>query len=825
MQTTLNLATLVPIIRSISSVTPGEEPRTWDLSLNRNRYEGLRVTPVSLTTFLSGMGIEILKQEGDQITVRIPSDQDLETYIQGQLTTLRNIYNKRPLTPEEIEDIVSVIPRVYSPVAEIAEHARGEIIDRMREQLAEITLTPLAIPDLKDTIINRFERARVEPGETVGLTVAEALSALTQAALNAFHQSGARSSVTAGIEMLKDLLAVRPERKFESCNVHFWDKDLTFEQVYAKRVDIVAVPVGGHRYGLGPDGVVIDYTIDAPGNFGEYWWVTLYPQLTGKQLPKTSSIVQLQLNTNRMVAHDITMEDVASAIRSYNTPEIVTVITGPFDSGLIFVYPDEVLVYEPLRNKKIPITANVAETFLSEIFIPTLPNILIKGIPGIRSINPTITTTWSVVEDEIRVGTPEVLETISDPDQRLLVSRSWTLHLSRYVTSREGITREKLVTLLVTLGYEIVEEDELYLLIIAPNDDIPSKYVSQRVAAAEEEVANQRRERVEARRQGNTNLMIPPVQEETRTISRAGRYIYAQTQGSNLTALFARSDVDTRRTVSNNPSTILRLLGIEAARNLLIHEFISILENAQLGLDPRHIILLADFMTNRGTLLPVSFWGMVRSNPGPLTVASFGKAINIYRTAGAFGQSERILTTTSTLYVGQRGTFGTGYVDLRIDEARIKAFEEEMARKELAGQETLNPQDIENAIEQLDRVTFGAEIEMQAADPLAELAALNAEIGPVPTQVGTGTIPAPIEIIKPAPLISPLVERNLEKIQVATPLPVPETVITVEEAIPPTRRALPLPTRIAPTIRRPGLEGTRPPTGIPRARLPLSKQE
>jgi len=833
MEPTLNLTTLLPALRSFATINRATDDRTWTIGINRKHFHSLRITQESLVSLLRGLGSEIVEEQHDKITVRLPTTQSLEEFIMSRREQLLTLYRPRPLTSEEIDDLVNAIPRVFSPIQEIADHARSEIMQRLREQLAEVKVTPLGIPDLKEAIIYRFEQARVEPGETVGLTVAEALSALTQAALNAFHQSGQRSNVSAGIEMLQDLLAARVERKMEQCNIHFWNKDLTFEEVFAKRSQLVEVTVGGRREGNSHVlGILLDYIIDIPQNFEPYWWVTLYPQLTGRELPKTSAIVRLELNKILMYAHEITMEDVVRAIESYNTPNIVTVVPGPTDSGLMFVYPDEDLVTAPLKKNKIPIIENAAETFLNKIFLPTLGRIRIKGIPGIRGISPVSTTTWGVVEDEVKAATPELLEEFEDPVQRQQAERSWILYLSRFVMGREGIVADKLVTLLTSLGFNVLEYDETHVTVIAPNDRKPSEYVNARVTEAERIVDQRRKERLTAQRErhrarqrGQNPPDIPPeVIDDQTTISRASKYVYAQTQGSNLTALFARPDVDTRRTISNNPHTMLRLIGIEAARNLLISEFIYILETSGLELDPRHIILLADFMTNRGVLLPISFWGMVRSNPGPLTVASFGKAVNVFQTAAAYGQSEQIRTTASAMYVGQRGQFGSGYVDLRIDEAKIKAFEEEMARREAQGRATLNTQDLETAIEQLDLVTFGAEMETQKVDPLTELATLTVDKPVTPTQIGKGTIPPPLDVIKAKPTLSPLAQKAAEGMQVTEELPTLETTITIQEepapTVTPKKRTIPKPTTRTtvrvPIVRR---SGSTPLQQVPKAHI------
>ena len=779
----LSINTLLPALKIISSIEKGPIPRSWTIKINKDRFRSVRVTQDSILNLFKALDTEIISEEPGKIVLKIPSDLPLESYIEDKRASMIASFRPRLLTEEEITDIVSALPRVLSPIQEVSEKARFEIIERLKDQLSEIKITPLGIPDLKEAINYRFERARVEPGEAVGLTVAEALSALTQAALNAFHQSGARFNISTGIEMLQDLLSARLERKHESCNIHFNDKDMNFEQVFAKKVDFVSITVGD---------LISDYIIDNPENFEDYWWVSLYPSLTGKSLPKSSAIIRLELNKNRMYSHEVTMEDIVNAIESYNLPEMVKVVPGPFETGLIFVYPDENIASEPLRHLKIPTSDNVSQTFLNEILLPQLPKMQIKGISGIKSIDPTSVTTWSIVEDEIKMATPDVLAELNDPNEIDQAKRSWLLQLSRYTMSREGTRIDKLISLLETLDFTIIEIGETFIVVTCPNEEKPSKYVLAQISKSEDIVNKKRKDKIKNK---------PELADE---IVKNSKYFYATSDGDNLKEIFSRPDVDTNYTTSNNPHTILNLLGIEAARNLLIQEFIFILENASLELDPRHIILLSDFMTNRGTILPISFWGMIRQNPGPLTVASFGKAISVFKTAAAFGQSEQIRTIASGMYVGQKGKFGSGYVDLRIDEEKLKELD-----KVISKEEEIPAQDLEAAIDQLDKVAFGAENEIQA-DPLAELAALVAPPPVQETRVGKGKISPPLEIVKAAPIMSTLAEKAIENIQVAQVEPTPEPSAP--------RRAIPKPLTRLSNLRKTTINAPAP-TAIPKARL------
>jgi intein/homing endonuclease len=94
-------------------------------------------------------------------------------------------YTPRPLTEEEIEDIISGIEKMTHVVKSATQMAQNEVKDLLRKQLSSIELVPEAIPEMKKIIRNQYNRAVIEPQTPVGLLVSEALSQpITQMTLN-----------------------------------------------------------------------------------------------------------------------------------------------------------------------------------------------------------------------------------------------------------------------------------------------------------------------------------------------------------------------------------------------------------------------------------------------------------------------------------------------------------------------------------------------------------------------------------------------------------------------------------------------------------------
>ena len=75
-----------------------------------------------------------------------------------------------------------------------------------------------------------------------------------------------------------------------------------------------------------------------------------------------------------------------------------------------------------------------------------------------------------------------------------------------------------------------------------------------------------------------------------------------ETDGSNLKPILALDLVDHTRTTTNNCVELFEVLGIEAARESLIHEIRMILDVYGIYINHRHLITLTDIMTQRGNI-------------------------------------------------------------------------------------------------------------------------------------------------------------------------------------------------------------------------------
>jgi hypothetical protein len=136
-----------------------------------------------------------------------------------------------------------------------------------------------------------------------------------------------------------------------------------------------------------------------------------------------------------------------------------------------------------------------------------------------------------------------------------------------------------------------------------------------------------------------------------------------ETDGTNFKKLLGLSFVDDTRTVSNNVWDIYDTLGVEAARQFLIDEFMQLCG----GINKCHIQLLAEKMTYTGGISSISRYTMRNDECGPMGKASFEETMDNFLKAGAYGQKEATRGVSASIICGKRASIGTGVCELMMD--------------------------------------------------------------------------------------------------------------------------------------------------------------
>ena len=109
-------------------------------------------------------------------------------------------------------------------------------------------------------------------------------------------------------------------------------------------------------------------------------------------------------------------------------------------------------------------------------------------------------------------------------------------------------------------------------------------------------------------------------------------------------------------------------LGIEAARQFLIDEFTFVVSSDGSYINARHIMLVSDIMTQHGSILSISRYGIKREQTGPIAKASFEESLDNFMKAGAFGETDITDGCSASIMLGKMTKAGTGLCELLLEE-------------------------------------------------------------------------------------------------------------------------------------------------------------
>jgi DNA-directed RNA polymerase subunit A" len=161
------------------------------------------------------------------------------------------------------------------------------------------------------------------------------------------------------------------------------------------------------------------------------------------------------------------------------------------------------------------------------------------------------------------------------------------------------------------------------------------------------------------------NVIVQGIDDILRVVVRkeTGEYIL-YTEGSNIKDVFDVVGVDTTRTRTNNISEIASVLGIEAARNAIIHEAVSTLNEQGILVDVRHIMLVSDMMCMEGEVKQIGRHGIAGEKESVLSRAAFEVTVNHLLDAAVANEVDELSGVTENVIVGQPILLGTGDVKL-----------------------------------------------------------------------------------------------------------------------------------------------------------------
>jgi len=147
-------------------------------------------------------------------------------------------------------------------------------------------------------------------------------------------------------------------------------------------------------------------------------------------------------------------------------------------------------------------------------------------------------------------------------------------------------------------------------------------------------------------------------------VEKRGEEFIIITAGSNMKKILELDWVDETRTISNDIIEVSEVLGIEAARSLVVSELKKVLDDNGIAVDVRHIMLLGDLMTFGGNIKGIVRTGINKLKASPFARASFEETTKHLLDAAFKGHKETLTGVVENLIVGQPVKVGTGIVEL-----------------------------------------------------------------------------------------------------------------------------------------------------------------
>ena len=162
--------------------------------------------------------------------------------------------------------------------------------------------------------------------------------------------------------------------------------------------------------------------------------------------------------------------------------------------------------------------------------------------------------------------------------------------------------------------------------------------------------------------------------KDTGDIKNEKEYV-VYTAGINFDDLRYVKGIDFTRTRCNDIATTLRLYGIEATRQILLHELSSTYTSGGSSINLTHLSILIDQMCYLGEIISIDRHGLSKIDMDPIARASFERTMDHFINAAIFNEKDHIKSVSSRIAVGRVINGGTGSFELLLDIKKLENSE------------------------------------------------------------------------------------------------------------------------------------------------------
>jgi len=138
-----------------------------------------------------------------------------------------------------------------------------------------------------------------------------------------------------------------------------------------------------------------------------------------------------------------------------------------------------------------------------------------------------------------------------------------------------------------------------------------------------------------------------------------------QTAGINFAHIHRLAKfIDVDSITTNDVQAVYRTYGIEAAREALRGEISAVFQAYGITVNPRHLTLVADYMTHTGEIRAMTRTG-ISTSASPFLKMSFESTTRFLASAASRGDYENMLSPSAAIVLGLAPRVGSGICDIR----------------------------------------------------------------------------------------------------------------------------------------------------------------
>ena len=163
------------------------------------------------------------------------------------------------------------------------------------------------------------------------------------------------------------------------------------------------------------------------------------------------------------------------------------------------------------------------------------------------------------------------------------------------------------------------------------------------------------------------------------------------TVGSNLLDVLGVDYIDANNTFSNDIVEMYNVLGIEAARQIILNELMEVISFDGTYINFHNYSVLVDRMTATSKIISIFRHGLNNDNTGPIAKASFEETPEMFLKAARHADLDTMRGISANIMCGQEGLFGTSSFQVFLDVNEMKRLN--------AASEYVPPMDVEEEIE------------------------------------------------------------------------------------------------------------------------------